>query len=106
MRLVSAIAFIFLILVFFICFSYMLYMMWYALQVIKPPENACKAPFSSSLCNAYNYLVEGVKRIFAFVAVMLLLAFIICLIVLWVEQKLWEARTYLPYRVSMAHSSS
>jgi len=86
-RLASAVSFMFLALIFFICFYYMLYMMFYALQVIRPPEEVCEAPL---LCSIYQSVREGVKRIFVFTAVMLLLAFIVSLVVLWIEQRLWE----------------
>ena len=87
------------IIVFLISFLLMIYMMYYSLAVIKPPEEACKAPYASSLCKTYEWMREEIKRFFALIALLLLLAFIISLLVLILEQKIWEARTYPLYRV-------
>jgi len=101
-----AVALAIIVVVFLFSFLLMIYMMWYALLVIKPPEKACKAPYASSLCKTYNEMKEWIKRFFALIALLLLLAFIISLMVLYAEQKLWEARTYPLYTRCMAHAFS
>lgn len=106
MRPAAFIALLIIIIVFIISFTFMVYLMFYSLEVIKPPEEACKAPYSSTLCKTYEETREWVKRFFCLIALLLLLAFIISLLALILEQKIWEASLYPPYRVSIYPSPS
>jgi len=82
------IAFLIIIIVFLYFFFLMVAMFHTAINVIRPPGNACSnASMVQGLCKAYYDARRGAIAIFNLAAIGLLLAFIISLIVLYIESR-------------------
>ena len=89
MKVAKLILFLMLIAIFLYFFYIMVAMFHIAINVIRPLGNVCSnASMVQDLCKAYNETRRGAIAIFNLVAILLFLAFIISLIVLYVESKL------------------
>jgi len=87
-KVAKLILFLVLIAIFFYFFYIMVVSFYTAINVIRPPSDACSnASMVQGLCKAYYNARRRAIAIFNLVAIGLFLAFIISLIVLYVESR-------------------
>ena len=87
----SAVAFALLIIVFFTCFSFMLYMMLHALGTVERLKTICtRVSPHTRICEAYDYI----WRIFLLLAIAFIIAFTVSLLTLCLEHGAWSLGQY------------
>ena len=88
MKVAKLILFLVLIAIFLYFFYIMVVSFYTAINVIRPPGNACSnVSMVQGLCKAYYDARRGAIAIFNLATIGLLLAFIISLIVLYIESR-------------------